>query len=127
MADGAPNERPGVRDWLDGLDGDVRGQVEDLAALVGATDPRLEQAVKWGRLTFTVSGDWHHWLCGIAATKKGAKVVFHKGVLLEDPHRLLTGSGRYVREVPAEVALGAPEAITDLVGDAVTHQTDMLD
>jgi hypothetical protein len=116
-----------VQDWLDGLDARVRGQAQELCALVVSADSRLEQAIKWGRLTFTAGGDWHHWLCGIAATKKGAKLVFHKGALLEDPQHLLTGSGRYVREVTADTALRQAEDTVALVRSAVAHQTDMLD
>ncbi|MFS2295529.1 MAG: DUF1801 domain-containing protein [Actinomadura sp.] len=86
----------------------------------------MEQAIKWGRPTFTVSGDWHHLVCAIAATEKGAKAVFHKGVLLEDPENLLRGSGRYVREAPAATALRRPEATAALVRSAIAHRTDMI-
>ncbi|WP_165958930.1 DUF1801 domain-containing protein [Actinomadura sp. KC345] len=127
MADGTRGEGPGVQDWLDGLDASVRREVEELSALVGTADPGLEQAMKWGRLTFTVLGDWHHWLCGIAVTKKGSKLVFHKGALLEDPQRILTGTGRYVREVAAGAALRHGEETVGLVRAAIAHQTDMLD
>ncbi|MEU8800394.1 DUF1801 domain-containing protein [Spirillospora sp. NPDC048819] len=125
MAEGTPGGGAEVQDWLDGLDAHVRGQVEELSALVAAADPRLERSIKWGRLTFTVMGDWHHWLCGIAAPKKGAKLVFHKGALLEDPERLLTGAGRFVREVTAGVALGHAEETVALMRSAIAHQTDM--
>ncbi|TDC80313.1 DUF1801 domain-containing protein [Actinomadura sp. 7K507] len=127
MTGGTRGGAPGVQEWLDGLDASVRSEVEELSTLVGTADPGLEQAVKWGRLTFTVRADWHHWLCGIAVTKKGAKLVFHKGALLEDPQRLLTGTGRYVREVSAGVALRHAEETVGLVRMAVVHQTDMLD
>lgn len=83
--------------------------------------------MKWGRLTFTVNGDWHHWLCGIASSKRGTRLVFHKGALLEDPDRVLTGAGRYTREVPAAVALDRPTTVAALVHSAVVHRTDMLD
>jgi hypothetical protein len=116
-----------VRRWLGGLDDGVKGQAEELIRMVGSTDPRIEQAVKWGRMTFTVGGDWHHWLCGVAATKKGARLVFHKGALLEDPDGMLAGSRRYVREVPAEEAKRRPDSVRLLVRSAIAHQTDMLD
>ncbi|WP_119728781.1 hypothetical protein [Thermomonospora amylolytica] len=77
------------------------------------------------RLTFTVEGDWHHWLCSIAVTEKGVKLVFHKGARLEGPHRVLSGSGRHLREPPAVTALGRPEATAGLVRDAIVHQADM--
>ncbi|MBB3725032.1 DUF1801 domain-containing protein [Nonomuraea dietziae] len=118
-------ETQDVREWLDGLDAPLRGRVEELAQVVREADPRLEQSIKWGRLTFTVEGNWHHWLCGIAATKKGVKLIFHKGALLEDPHDLLLGSGRHLREVPADAAMRQAGAVAGLVREAIAHQCDM--
>jgi hypothetical protein len=116
-----------IQTWLDRLDARRRAAVEDLSGIVTAVDPRLEQAVKWGRLTFTLDGNWHHWLCAIAAPAAGAKLIFHKGVLLDDPDGLLVGSARYVREVPAAEAIRRPDAARALVRSAIAHQTDMLD
>jgi hypothetical protein len=99
----------------------------ELARIVGGTDPRLDQARKWGRLTFTVEGNWHHWLCAVAVSRNGPRLVFHKGALLDDPEGLLTGEGRYVREVPASVAIERPAAVRELVRSAIAHQLDMLD
>ncbi len=113
-----------VQRWLAGLDAAARELAEELASIVGAADPRLERAVKWGRLTFTVGGDWHHWLCGIAVSRKATRLVFHKGVLLDDPEELLTGSGRYVRELAADLARRRPDAVEDLIRSAIEHQTD---
>jgi hypothetical protein len=94
---------------------------DQLIEMVRRARPGFDEAVKWGRLTFTVDGDWHHWVC--AVTPK--KIVFHKGALLADPAGLLTGSGAYVREVPAAAARGAPDAVSALVLEAVRHQRDM--
>jgi hypothetical protein len=116
-----------VQTWFTRLDERQRSQAEKLATLVSAADPRLEQAVKWGRVTFTVDGRWHDWLCGIASAKKGVRLVFHKGALLDDPDGLLTGSARYVREIPAEQAVERPRAVSSLVRSALEHQTDLLD
>ncbi|UJW30925.1 DUF1801 domain-containing protein [Saccharothrix sp. AJ9571] len=102
-------------------------EADELTDLVASADARLEKATKWGRLTFTLDGDWHHWLCAIAAPKSGVRLVFHKGVLLDDPAGLLTGSGRYVRELTASAALAHPEQVRALVREAITHQTELLD
>jgi hypothetical protein len=101
--------------------------VEEVAALVSGVDPRLTQAVKWGRLTFAVDDNWHHWLCGIAVTSKRDSLVFHKGVLLDDPERLLTGTGRYVRQLPLAGARQHPDAVARLVRSAIEHETDSLE
>jgi hypothetical protein len=103
---------------------DTRVEVEEVAALISAVDPRLNQAIKWGRLTFAVEGNWHHWLCGIAVTKKTSNLVFHKGALLEDPEGLLRGTGQYVRQLPLATVQERPDAVTQLVRSAIEHETD---
>jgi hypothetical protein len=85
----------------------------------------FDEDVKWNRLTFTVGGDWHHWVCAVAATKKAVNLVFHKGSLLADPAGLLTGDGKYIRQIPAPRAIAAPQDVAGLVRDALAHQTDM--
>lgn len=118
---------PAVQAWLDRWSPAQRDQVEGLASLVTGAAPDTAADVKWGRLTFTVGGDWHHWLCAVAVSKRVVSLVFHKGVLLDDPSGLLQGTGRYVRQVPHGAATADAEATAALVREAVAHQTDMLD
>ncbi|MDG4821964.1 DUF1801 domain-containing protein [Asanoa sp. WMMD1127] len=95
---------------------------DELIAMVRRVQPDFDEAVKWGRRTFTVDGDWHHWVCAVTPQK----IVFHKGALLADPDGLLTGSGAYVREVSAAAARAAPAAVESLVREAVKRQRDMV-
>lgn len=99
--------------------------MEWLASRVHAAGDRVAEAIKWRRLTFTVDGNWHHWLCAIAVSRQGVRLVFHKGSLLDDPAGLLEGEDRYVRQIPHDRAAADPEAVTDLVRQAIAHQTDM--
>jgi hypothetical protein len=122
------NDRsPEVETWMRQWSADQLDQVKWLAGLVHAAAETVEQAIKWRRLTFTVDGNWHHWLCAIAVTAEGVNLMFHKGSLLGDPVRLLEGEGRYLRHVPYHRAAANPEAVTALVRQAILHQTDMLD
>jgi hypothetical protein len=114
-----------VRDWLAKLPAERQEQAERLAKLVHAAHPGVQEALKWRRLTFTVDGNWHHWLCAVAASK-AVILAFHKGALLDDPAGLLEGDGRYTRQVPYERAAERPEAVIALVRDAVGHQEDTL-
>lgn len=114
-----------VDGWIEALGPERAREAEELAKLVRSADERIEQAVKWGRLTFTVEGNWHHWLCGVAVTRKGTKLVLHKGALLEDPDGVLDGDGRYLRELPLDRALARPDATRAVIRSAIAHQTEM--
>jgi hypothetical protein len=116
-----------VEQWLARLDPPTRAEVEEVGQVVTEADPRMEGSVKWGRLTYSLEGNWHHWLCAVAVSKKTPRLVFHKGVLLEDRSGLLDGSGKYVREMPLADALQNRDGVTALVRSAVQHETDMLD
>jgi hypothetical protein len=96
-----------------------------LADRVHAADPRMSEAVKWRRLTFTVDDNWHHWLCAVAVGKQGVSLMFHKGALLDDPQQVLEGEGRYLRRIPFDVAVRNPQAVTACVRQAIVHQTDL--
>ena len=88
--------------------------------------PDAEHERKWGRLTFTREGDWHHWICAVSATNKEVKLHLHKGALLADPSGLMRGDGQYIRttsvqtrdEIDAEVVGG-------ILREAASRQTDM--
>lgn len=115
-----------VHAWLQDCDPDQRVRVAWLAERVHATGPGIAEAIKWRRLTFTVNGDWHHWLCAVAVTRRAVSLLLHKGSLLADPAGLLEGEGRYLRQVRYERAAAQPEAVTELVRDAIAHQTELL-
>ncbi|PZF80966.1 DUF1801 domain-containing protein [Jiangella anatolica] len=118
---------PGQIDvWLDHLPADRRDEAVQLADQVRAAAPELDEAIKWNRLTFTAGGDWHHWVCAVAATKRAVSLSFHKGSLLDDPDGLLTGDGQYLRGVSHARAHAEPAAVAALVRQAVARQKDML-
>ena len=102
-------------------------QIDELVDLVRNAAPELDEAVKWRRPTFTANGDWHHWVCAVAASSKGVSLTFHKGALLDDPAGLLRGEARYVRQVPHEAAVAHPKELAALLQEAIAHQKDMLD
>lgn len=119
--------QPDVEDWIEQWPKDQQDQIKWLAERVRAADSGITEAIKWRRLTFTVNGNWHHWLCATAVAKRGVSLMFHKGSLLDDRRRLLRGEGRYLRQVPFEAAVSDPGGITTLVAEAIKHQTEMLD
>jgi hypothetical protein len=115
-----------IATYFPALDERSRSTVERLIDVVVDVLPDTENARKWGRLTFTRNGDWHHWLCAIATSKKSVKLVVHKGALLADPLGVFEGEGRYLRAI----AFASPEGVdadvlAPILREAAARQTDM--
>ena len=120
-------ERENIETYLPGLDDQWRSTVERLIEVLLGVLPDAELGRKWGQLTFTREGDWHHWIGAISPTKKAVKLVIHKGALLADPRGTMEGNGRYTRSIPFQ----APEEIdmdvlAPILLEAAARQTEML-
>jgi hypothetical protein len=104
-----------------------RSTVERLIEVILRELPDAQHARKWGRLTFTREGDWHHWICAVSATKNAVKLAVHKGALLDDPHGALEGDGRYTRVIsfrtPDEIDA---DVVAPILRQAADRQTEML-
>lgn len=98
--------------------------IQALIGIIFEAEPSMEEAIKWRRITYTVNGNWHHWICGIEITKKYVSLIFHKGALLNDPSRILQGEGRYLRQIkltsPSDIDR---PALIGVIRDAVAKQT----
>jgi hypothetical protein len=121
------DERAIIDEHLPDLDQGRRSTAERLVEVILAELPDAEHERKWGQLTFTREGDWHHWICAVSPSKDALKLVIHKGALLADPHRAMEGKGRYTRAI----AFRAPDEVnTDVVApilrEAAARQTEML-
>jgi hypothetical protein len=120
------DHRKVIATHLPGLDERSRPIVERLIDVVFDALPDAQYDRKWGQLTFTREGDWHHWICAVSPTKTAVKLVIHKGALLADPRGVMTGAGKYSRAI----LFRAPDEIdADLVGgilrEAAARQTAM--
>jgi hypothetical protein len=111
---------------LPGLDERSRATVERLIDLVLDVLPDAQHERKWGQLTFTREGDWHHWICAISATNKAVKLTIHKGALLADPRGVMEGEGRYSRAIPfrSPEQIDA-EVVAPILRQAAARQRDM--
>jgi hypothetical protein len=111
---------------LPGLDERWRATAARLVDVVFDVLPDAQHARKWGRLTFTREGDWHHWICAVTATKRAVKLVIHKGALLADPHGVMEGRGRYTRSIAFrsadEIDAGV---VAPILREAAARQTEM--
>jgi hypothetical protein len=111
---------------LPDLDPQSRAAAELLIDLILDVLPDAEHEQKWGRLTFTRAGNWHHWICAISYSKRSVKLVLHKGALLADPRGLLEGDGRYSRTIVFRSPEGIdPDVLAPILREAVARQTEM--
>ena len=115
-----------VQNYLGAADESTRAHFSRLANLIASADPAITAAIKWGKLTFALDGDYHHWLCALAKVKKGVSLYFHFGSLLDDPRGILqTGASRWMRKIdfiPGEPF--NPQALTALVRQALVKLPD---
>jgi hypothetical protein len=77
-----------------------RSTVERLIEVIFEALSDADYERKWGQLTFTRGGDWHHWICAIWPPTQAVKLVIHKGALLADPRGAMMGEGQYLRAIP---------------------------
>ncbi len=98
--------------FVAGLRPEEQAAVERLVEVVRSTGHPLELAVRWRQLTFGYAGDFHHWICGIAATKKAVVLVFHFGGLLDDPNgRFRVGESKFGRRLDYRSAEEIDESV----------------
>ena len=109
-----------VDDFLRGLPPQTGSIAEQLIAAV-REQADLAAAVKWRQLTFAVEGDFDHWICAVAPTKKRVNLTFHFGRLLRDDESLFDDSdAKFVRKIGfASLEDVDDAAIGDLVSQAI--------
>ena len=100
--------------------------VERLIGVILDAMPDAQRELKWGRPTFTLGDDWHHWICAISASETAVKLVIHKGALLEDPLGVMEGEGRYARHIAFRSADEVDaDVIVRILQEAAARQTEM--
>lgn len=82
-------------------------QYQDIAkrimeiVLSGHEDMDLE--MKWGKPTFGLSGDFHHWICAIQILKNKVSLIFHfGGLLIDEKERFISGTSKFLRKLEYE-------------------------
>ena len=110
-----------VRGWLDALPEGQAATAERLYGIVIDAAPDLDVAMKWGKPTFALGGDFHHWICQISATKRAVGLTFHFGALLDAPPGAFnTGTSAWLRKLDyAGVDNTDASLVVDLVGQAI--------
>lgn len=112
-----------VRERLSGQDQDIFDHVARLAYEV---DPSFQNRMQWQKPTFTLNNNWHHWIFSLSKTKMGMTLAFHKGWLLDDPQRLLSGDGKHLRMLRfKDTGEVREDAVKELIREAIKHQLDL--
>ena len=115
-----------IEKGLPDLEPGWRSTVERLIEVILGELPDAQHERKWGRLTFTREGNWHHWICAISATKGAVKLVIHKGALLADPRGVMEGGGRYARAISFRASDEIdPDVVAPILREAAARQTEM--
>jgi hypothetical protein len=121
------DERAIIDKHMPDLDERWRPTVERLIEVIFGELPDARYERKWGQLTFTREGDWHHWIGAVSPTKKAVKLVLHKGALLADPYGAMKGSARYTRAIPFRAPDEIdPDVVAPILREAAARQTEML-
>lgn len=110
-------------EFLAGLPADTRPIAERLISTIAGHAP-FDVAVKWRQLTFAVDGDFDHWVCAVAATKRQVHLAFHFGSLLREPELGFEPSeSKYVRKLRYRSVEDVDEAV---VRELVTQALEEL-
>jgi len=112
-----------IIEFLNGLTPAGRDVAERLIWIVTG-HATLDAAMKWRQLTFAVDNDFDHWICAVAATKRGANLTFHFGSMLSDRTGAFAPSdAKYVRKICCTSRGDVDESV---VRDLLTQALDTL-
>ena len=76
---------------------------DGVVSLAEKVDPSFQNRMQWQKPTFTLNSNWHHWIFSLSKTKMGMTLTFHKGWLLDDPQKILSGDGTGIALAPARL------------------------
>jgi hypothetical protein len=116
----------GVQQIHDSLSEQDRKLFDALVSIAEEVDPSFQNRVQWQKPTFTLNDNWHHWIFSLDKTKAGMTLTFHKGWLLDDPQKILSGDGKHLRMLRfKDVAQIQKKAVKDLIHEAIRCQLDL--
>lgn len=105
-----------VAEYIDGLDGWKSDVGKAVHEIVMAAAPEAKSSIKWAQPVYEANGPFSYF----KAFKNSVNFGFWRGVDLDDPQGLLTGSGEKMRHVKlTSVADVKADAFTALVRQAV--------
>jgi hypothetical protein len=113
------------RAYISNINPSFQRIVETLIKTIESVDKKLECEVKWGRLTYGLLGDYHHWICGIGQTKKTTNLIFHFGGILDDRNEhFIVGDSFFLRKLEYSTINDINEGV---IKDFIKQAIDKLD
>jgi hypothetical protein len=95
-----------VEPWFKKLHPEPRAIAEKLHQLVMSAEPSLRAELKWGMPCYSKNS----MVCALMKAKAHVSIFFHRGKLLADPKKLLSGSGKTVRSMRLTTVKDIPAA-----------------
>lgn len=118
------NKNPEVDKYLEKKAHPMTAEIQLVREIILATDPRLEETIKWSSPTFLYKGNIASFFMN---AKKFVSLMFHKGALLPNSSGLLTGDakeGRTARFTDIADINAKKEALESVVREWIDLQGD---
>lgn len=116
------NKNPEVDTYLEKKGHPMTAEIERVRAIILATDPKVEETIKWSSPTFLYKGNIASFFMN---AKKFVSLMFHKGALLPNASGLLTGDakeGRTARFTDMEDIESKKEALESVIREWIALQ-----
>ena len=94
-------DSPAFREYLSRFDPEIHDLAARMRAIIMETIPNAQEMVDppSGIVAYGFGKKYSHLVCAIAPYKTYLNLIFSVGTQLEDPHKLLSGSGKKARHV----------------------------
>lgn len=118
------NINPKVNTYLEEKAHPMTAEIQKVREIILATDPRVEETIKWSSPTFLYKGNIASFFMN---AKKFVSLMFHKGALLPNSSGLLTGDakeGRTARFTDMEDIEAKKEALESVIREWIELQGD---
>ena len=95
-----------VGPWFKKLKPDLKAVADELHRLILSADPTLRAEIKWGNPCYSKNT----MVCALMGAKAHIGLFFHYGKRLQDPQKLLSGTGKTVRSLKLTSVKDIPAA-----------------
>ena len=93
-------DKKDINKYLEQKPKDMQQIVRRIMEIILKNHQGMATEMRWGKPTFAINNDFHHWICAIQVLKKGVALIFHFGGLLNDEeNRLIAGTSRFLRKL----------------------------